>query len=147
VCGGLGFAVFGSLGLLMPDPTASVLFLTIAFVTAYLPTVSVYSAISEVVPGAMRARFTGISTLMLGLITNSFGPFLVGFLSDHVFHGVTGIRWAMIATTLLAGLSGAILTGFGVEAFRTRIAAGSDEAILGGTVRGSMQSVEPIKAS
>ncbi len=108
VIGGLGFSGFASGALFMPTPYLSLALLTLAFLFGYLPTVGGYSAVSEVVPPPIRAGLAGFNTLTIELITNSLGPFLVGFFSDHFFPASDGIRWSLLTMTAISVVGGTL---------------------------------------
>lgn len=124
IAGALAFAVFSSIGIAMPNPYACIGCMAFAFALGYLPAVGAYTAIAEVVPESIRAAFTGITTLVVGLVTNSLGPFMVGFLSDHLYRGTDGIRYAIITTTMSGAIAGSLLCVRGLASLREQLHLG-----------------------
>jgi MFS family permease len=116
----LVYAVSSVLGLLAPGPILSVVFFAGAFFCSYIPSVAGFSAMGEILPPQTRARLAGLHTLTNGLISNSLGPFLVGLFSDRFFPQHDGIRYAMVATVLLAAMLGFLSVLGGMRAYRNR---------------------------
>jgi len=129
VAGAIAFAVFSSIGIEMPNPYACIGCMAFAFALGYLPAVGAYTAISEVVPESIRAAFTGITTLIVGLVTNSLGPFMVGLLSDHLFKGTDGIRYAIIATMMFGAIVGSGFCARGFASLREHLHLESTDSI------------------
>jgi MFS family permease len=134
ILGGVAFSSFGAAALLMPTPYLALTMLAIAFFFGYLPTIGGYSAVSEVVPPTMRAGLAGFNTLSIGLITNSLGPFMVGFFSDHLYPGTTGIRWAMLTMAAISAIAGTAAVAAGLGPFCKRIAQGVETEVTGAAV-------------
>jgi hypothetical protein len=74
----------------------------------------------DILPPATRARLAGLHTLTNGLISNSLGPFLVGFFSDNLFTAETGIRSAMALTVSIAAVCGLASVMAGLGPYRRR---------------------------
>ena len=139
VIGGVAFSALAAAALLMPTPYLSIACLTVAFLFGYLPTVGGYSAVSEVVPPPIRAGLAGLNTLSIGLITNSLGPFLVGFFSDHLYPTPDGIRWSLLTMTAISAIGGTAAVAVGLSPFR-RIGEGVETASTGEVIGSSTYS-------
>ena len=87
----------------------------------YAPTIGTYAAMGDVLPAASRGRFAGLSILAVGLITNSIGPLLVGFLSDRVFPSTFGLRYALATTFLGTTVAGILMVMPGLSSHRLRM--------------------------
>ena len=97
------YTALATFGFLAPSPVLAVAALALASFCGYIPAVAIYSAMADVLPAGARGRFAGFNTLVIGVVTNSVGPFLVGFLNDRVFPHADGIRLSL-ATTLIASM-------------------------------------------
>lgn len=115
---GILFALSSVLSLLAPTPGWSVALGCGAYFCAYIPSVAGFSAMGEILPPGTRARLAGLHTLANGLISNSLGPFLVGWLSDTFFPQAHGLRFALLTTVLLADLLGFASLWFALAAYR-----------------------------
>lgn len=122
ICGATGQLLFGIAGLLMPTPYAAIPILMCASFFGYFPSIATFSAMGQVLPSNVRARLAGLHTLGNGVISNSLGPFIVGFMSDHFFVAPSGVRWSLIVTLAIAGVIGMALVGWGRKNFRTLVA-------------------------
>lgn len=116
------FPLFGTVALMMPTPGLTLAILPLAAFWGYVPSVAGFSMMGEAIPAPVRARLAGLHTLANGLIANSLGPFLVGALSDRVFPQGGGLRWALIVTLLLAGVTGAAMIAQGRRGYRLLVA-------------------------
>jgi MFS family permease len=92
----------GVLGVAMPLMPNGVL----AF-ASFLPVLFVKSiafacgpvAIQLAIPGHLRGQAAGIYYTCVSLLGMVLGPMFIGFLTDHVFKGPEGIRYALVALT------------------------------------------------
>jgi hypothetical protein len=71
----------------------------------------------------MRARIAAVYAFLVGLITNSLGPFGVGVLTDYVFEDQNAINFSLLILMCAAGASGAALMIYGRAAFGASAAA------------------------
>jgi MFS family permease len=120
VVSGVCYAVFGIAGLLAGNPYVSIALFGGAFFWSYVPSVAAFSAMGDILPPATRARLAGLHTLTNGLISNSLGPFLVGFFSDNLFTAEAGIRSAMALTVFIAAVCGLASVVAGLGPYRRR---------------------------
>ncbi|WP_428390923.1 MFS transporter [Lichenicoccus sp.] len=115
------FAILGSIGVMMPNASAAVAVLTMASFCGYMPAVSIFAAMGDLLPAAARGRFAGLQTLAIGVITNTLGPYMVGMLSDRAFPSVTGIRYSLLTTFLSTAAVGTLLVLPSMAAYRRRM--------------------------
>ncbi len=116
------YASFSVMGLLASGPFASLGLFAAAFFCSYVPSVAAFSAMGEVLPPNTRAQLAGLHTLTNGLISNSLGPFLVGFFSDTLYPFENGLRYAMLTTVLIGGSLGLLSILSALSAYRRRMA-------------------------
>jgi MFS family permease len=121
------YAVSAIAGLLSPTPASSIACMSGMFFCAYIPSVAGFAAMGEILPPGTRARLAGTHTLANGLISNSLGPFLAGWFSDEFFPSPHGIRFALIATVLIAAVLGFASIFAGLAPYRRRYAAAYPE--------------------
>jgi MFS family permease len=108
MCAGLPVLVIvGGLMPLAPRPEIALAMLAVA---AYATSLSTSSGIASVVfatPPRYRGRVLALYTMTNATLGTTVGPTLVGYLSDHVFMGADGIRYAM--TTVVLGIGGTLV--------------------------------------
>lgn len=120
---GAVFMVFSVLALLATNATLALAILPIATFCGYIPSIAGFTAMGEGLPSSVRARLAGLHTLANGIISNSLGPFLVGFFSDTVFAFEAGIRYSLIVTILIGGCAGIYLLNQGRSSHRALVQA------------------------
>lgn len=114
MCSGLPvLVIMGGLMPLAPRPEIALAMLAVA---AYATSLSTSSGIASVVfatPPRYRGRVLALYTMTNATLGTTIGPTLVGFLSDNVFTGADGIRYAMVTVVLGIGgtLVAVLLTG------------------------------------
>ena len=118
---GVVFAVMGSIGVVAPTAPVAIALLTLASFCGYMPAVSIFAAMGDLLPATARGRFAGLQTLALGLITNTLGPLMVGMLNDRAFPSVAGIRYSLLATFLSTAVVGALLVLPSMASYRRRM--------------------------
>jgi MFS family permease len=128
VISGLCYGTFCIAGLLAPNPYLAIGCFALSLFWAYVPSVAGFSAMAEILPPRTRAQLAGLHTLTNGLIANSLGPFLVGFLSDRLFRDEVGIRYAMSATVAIAAVTGLLSVIGGLRPYRDRLNRGDVES-------------------
>ncbi len=116
------YTVLATLAFLTPSPLLAVVALALASFWGYMPSVAIYAAMADVLPAGARGRFAGFNTLVIGVVTNSIGPFLVGFLNDRLFPHPNGIRLSLVATLAASTLLAAALIVPALHLYRRRLA-------------------------
>lgn len=114
MCAGLPVLVIvGGVMPLAPGPELALAMLAVA---AYATSLSTSSGIASVVfatPPRYRGRVLALYTMTNATLGTTVGPTMVGLLSDNVFTGADGIRYAMVTVVLGIGgmLVAVLLTG------------------------------------
>jgi len=94
----LGFAgcsVTGALAPLMPNAWLALLCFAPTMFLSNIPYACAGTAIQLIVPNRARAQVSAMYITMTTLIGLGVSPVVVGFMSDRVFTGPTGIRYSM----------------------------------------------------
>jgi MFS family permease len=121
--GGIGLNACGAVAMVMPTPTLAMAALTAASFFLLSPAVTAVACINEIAPNRMRARISGVYTFMVGLITNSIGPFGVGLMTDHVFKSQAAINYALLCLMVVTGTAGALVMAAGLRSYRKSVQA------------------------
>jgi MFS family permease len=119
---GIWLNLFGCLAMLSSDPYLALALLTVSAFASIAPAISALTCVGEIVPNRMRARVTAIYSIMVGLIANSLGPFLVGFITDRVFGDPAAIGHALLLVLALSGTLGSLLVYAGLGSYRRTLA-------------------------
>ncbi len=106
-------AVFGTLACLAPSGGLALTGYLLNALFLNWNTSAVYSGFAQITPNALRAQVMALQTIASGLIALTAGNFIVGFLSDTVFTGRSGIAWSL----------GSVFFGCGLGAFLVLMAA------------------------
>ena len=116
------YTMLATAGFLATSPALAVTALALASFWGYMPSLAVYAAMADVLPAGARGRFAGLNTLVIGIVTNSVGPFLVGILNDRVFPHSAGIRLSLVTTLTASMLLAATLIVPLFRPYRRRLA-------------------------
>ncbi|MDX2141833.1 MAG: MFS transporter [Rhodospirillaceae bacterium] len=119
--GGIGLNVFGCIAMVMPTPQLAMAGMTAASFFLLMPAVTSLACINEISPNRMRARIGAIYTFLVGLITNSLGPFGVGLITDHVFGDQNAINLSLLTLMSITGTAGAVLMIVGIKSYRRSV--------------------------
>lgn len=90
--------LIGTAACLAPRPEITLALNVVAAVTSTWSYASAMTGLNSITPNELRGQVTAIYTLCTGLISMTLGSFLVGFLSDNIFHGPSGIAFSLAAT-------------------------------------------------
>lgn len=115
---GLSMAIFGTLSSLSPTAWLSLLFYAINSLFVNWNISAVYSGLSLIVPNDLRGQVMALHNIASGLIALTFGNFIVGFLSDTLFHQAGGVAWSLGCVFFGCGLAAALVLAYGRAAFR-----------------------------
>jgi len=85
-------------------------------------TSAVYSGFAQITPNALRAQVMALQTIASGLVALTAGNFIVGFLSDTVFTGRTGIAWSLGSVFFTCGLGAFLILMAARRSFRAAAA-------------------------
>lgn len=116
--GVIGVCLPGAAASFMPTGELAFTMFALSALFANWPSVGALSAINQVVPNQMRAQVTAVYTLVVGLLAAGGGPFVVGFLTDHVFGDRMLVGRSMSVTYVFCGIVGAGLLAWGLKHFR-----------------------------
>jgi MFS family permease len=105
--GAVGMIVCAGAYPLVPSATVAAALLVPVNLFAALPWGPASAAIAEVMPARMRAQGAALSLLAVNLISGVLGPTAVAMLTDRVFGGPLGLRYAL-ATVTVVGMSIAV---------------------------------------
>ncbi len=120
--GGIGLTVGTSIAPLMPTPELVLAGYVLAGVFANYPPAQALASIAEMTPNQLRGIVTAIYVLVIGIGGAGLGPFAMGWVTDNVFGDPQSIHYSMALVTLVMGLLGVALIGYGLKAFRTSVA-------------------------
>lgn len=90
--------LIGTAACLAPRPEITLALNVIAGVTSTWSYAAAMTGLNSITPNELRGQVTALYTLCTGLISMTLGSFIVGFLSDHVFHGPTGVAGSLATT-------------------------------------------------
>lgn len=90
--------LLGVAACLAPRPEITVALNVIAGVTSTWSYASAMTGLNSITPNELRGQVAALYTLFTGLISMTLGSFIVGFLSDQVFQGPTGVAFSLATT-------------------------------------------------
>jgi len=106
--GAAGMILCAGLYPLVPSATVAAALLVPVNLFAALPWGPAAAAIAEVMPQRVRAQGAALSLLTVNLISGVLGPTAVALLTDHVFGGPLGLRYALSTVTVI-GMAVAVM--------------------------------------
>src|SRR5690606_929250 len=71
------------------------------------------------------AKLTALLIFAVGIITNSLGPFAIGYLNDRVFGDPAQIRYSLLTLALIAGTLSTAILATGLAPYRRSVAHAS----------------------
>jgi MFS family permease len=98
---------FGTMACLAPRPEITLALNALTAITSTWSYAAAMTGLNQITPNQVRGQISAIYTLFTGLVSMTMGSFLVGFLSDTVYHGRTGVAYSL--ATVFAGCSLAAL--------------------------------------
>jgi MFS family permease len=125
--GAVGMIVCAGAFPLVPSARMAAALLVPVNLFAALPWGPASAAIAEVMPERMRAQGAALSLLAVNLISGVLGPTAVALLSDRVFGGPPGLRYALATVTVIGMLIASGLLHAARRGFRSAIARQSAE--------------------
>ncbi len=93
--GFVGCGLLGALAPLMPSAAAAQVLLVPAIFLSMMPYPCAGTAIQLIVPNRARAQVTAIYVTITTLVGLGVGPFVVGTMTDRVFHDPAEIRYSL----------------------------------------------------
>jgi MFS family permease len=116
----IAVAVVVTCGVLMPISPSPYVALAILTPAAFAGSMATAAGVASAVfaaPGEFRGRILAMYTIVNGTIGVFAGPTVVGLLTDTVFKGHDGIRYAMSLVVLGVGGSLTLLLASGLGAY------------------------------
>src|SRR5262249_41366807 len=98
--GFIGFALFGGVGPLMPDPRLALAFAAPGMFLSTIPNVMAATAIQLMMPNRMRGQVSALYVTVVNLVGLGAGPLLVGLFNDHLFTQASGVRYSLAVVNL-----------------------------------------------
>jgi MFS family permease len=99
----LTILLLGVAACLAPTPQITLGLNAVAAITSTWSYAGAITGLNQITPNELRGQVTALYTLLTGLVSMTLGSFLVGFLSDTVFHGPTGVAASL--ASVFAGCS------------------------------------------
>jgi MFS family permease len=94
-----GVGVFGVATPLMPSGTLALLLILVVFFLKPMAFALAPLSLQMVLPNQLRSTTTALYFTVINLLGLFIGPVMIGYLSDHVFTGPTGVRYSMAVMT------------------------------------------------
>lgn len=120
--GGIGLTIGTGLAPLLPTPGLVLATYCLASLFINFPTSQPLAAIAEITPNQLRGLVTAIYTMVIGITGAGFGPWVMGVVTDHVFHDPMKIHYSIALVTIVMGLIGITLVSYGLKSFRKSLA-------------------------
>jgi MFS family permease len=84
-----------------------------------LPVGSSYAALQFIVPNQLRGQVSALLFFSISLGGQTLGPFLPGFLNDHLFRDGNMVGWSLAITVVLASAISAAFFRATYHSYRT----------------------------
>src|SRR5690606_15120214 len=123
--GAVGLNAFIIAACLAPGPELAVAFFAIGACFQMVPVATSMHAATEIAPNRVRAKLTALLIFAVGIITNSLGPFAIGYLNDRVFGDPAQIRYSLLTLALIAGTLSTAILATGLAPYRRSVAHAS----------------------
>ena len=129
--GPLRVGMIGAAGMLL-SATAYPLMPTAAWAVAWLVAVNFFAAFpwgaastaaAEIMPASIRTQGVALYFFILNLVSAAFGPSLVAWCTDYVFHDRAMVRYSLALVNVAGMASALILLRAGLPAYRKTLAA------------------------
>jgi MFS family permease len=107
------WAVFGTAKCFAPTPELALTGHVVTSLFATWALTSTLTALNQVTPNQLRGQVVAVYTFFMGLVGIGVGAVVVGFLSDTVFPGATGIAPSLAIVSALGGTAGIAVLWYG----------------------------------
>ncbi|MBC2667013.1 MFS transporter [Novosphingobium flavum] len=87
--------IFSAAAPLMPNADLALAMIAPAIFLSNVPLVCGAIGFQLILPNRARAQVTGLFIMVTGLVGHGLGPVIIGMMNDHVFTGLSGIRYSM----------------------------------------------------
>jgi len=124
VCLGVAILVVAtsSLPAFMPSATLGLTMMCLAGLPFHGYVAMGPMAVNQVTPNQMRAQVSSVYLFTVNILGMGIGPALVPFISDHILHDPSKIRWGLLIVVASAGTIAAILLWFERSVYRGKVA-------------------------
>jgi MFS family permease len=120
--GAAGMLISATAYPLMPTAALAVAWLVAVNFFAALPWGAASAAAAEIVPASIRAQGVALYFFVLSLVSSAFGPSLVAWCTEYVFHDKSMLRYSLALVNVVGMSSALILLGAGLPAYRKTLA-------------------------
>lgn len=100
--GFLACGLFGGLAPLMPNAWLALALIGPAMFLSCMPVPCAGTALQLILPNRARAQVTALYITIISLVGIGISPLIIGFMSDHLFTGPTGIRYSLALVVAVA---------------------------------------------
>lgn len=108
---------------LAPAPQITLGLNAIAAITSTWSYAGAMTGLNQITPNELRGQVTAFYTLLTGLVSMTMGSFLVGFLSDTVFHGPKGVAPSLASVFAGGSILALLVLALGRKAYARAQAA------------------------
>ena len=112
------WAVFGGIKFQMPSGELALVIHVFTTLSGTLAMTAALTGIAQITPNEIRGQFTGVFTMLTGIVSVSAGALIVGFLSDNVFTGDRGIANSLSTVFIGLGSLAALMLVLGWRSFK-----------------------------
>ena len=106
---------------LMPNAWAAVAMGTFSGAMIAFGGSSVNAALQIITPNPMRGQVTALYLFLFSVVGNGFSPFLVGMITDFVFHDESQLRYAILTTAVLFGPTSLLVFWLGLKPYAREV--------------------------
>lgn len=104
----LGAMIFGGAAVTVGNAYLALALLCPAVACFGMPVALAPAAVNHITPNQFRGQAIAIYVFVVGIISNSIGPFAPGFLNDYVFKDEMALNYSLLTVAIVFGL-GAML--------------------------------------
>ena len=115
----------GPLPAFMPSATLGLTMMCIAGLPFHGYVAMGPMAVNQVTPNQMRAQVSSVYLFTVNILGMGLGPALVPFISDHILHDPSKIRWGLLIVVASAGKIAAFLLWFERSVYRGKVVEAS----------------------
>jgi MFS family permease len=106
---------------LMPNPWLAIAMGTFSGMMIAFGGSSLNAALQIITPNPMRGQVTALYLFLFSVVGNGFSPFLVGLITDFIFHDESQLRYAILTTALLFSPASLVVFWLGVKPYAREV--------------------------
>jgi MFS family permease len=110
-------ALPGTFSFLMPTPWLAWAFSLLSYAAIGVAAPSQNAALQIVCPAQMRGKITSLFLFLYSVVGIALSPILTGFITDHVFHAESMIRWSIFAPLIVLNPLSVFLVWLGLKPY------------------------------